>query len=116
MAQVEEPPRTPKALLAAVIGMGVLIVVGTVTLVGVIIHRMNAHPPQTALPASVPLQENALPAPTLAPGSKLLGMARVQDDLLALHVSENGHDKIVLWQVSTHKLMQGLTLPPAAAP
>lgn len=113
MAQVEEPPRTPKALLAAVIGMGVLIVVGVVTLVGVIIHRMNTHPTQTSLPTGVPLQESTLPTPTLAPGSKLLSMARVQDDLLALHISENGQDKIVLWQVSTHKLMQGLTLPPA---
>jgi len=111
--KVEEPPRTPKALLAAVIGMGVLIVVGTVTLVGVIIHRMNSQHTPAVLPASVPLQDTALPAPSLAPGSKLLSMARVQDDLLALHISENGQDKIMLWQVSTHKLMQGLTLPPA---
>lgn len=43
---MEEPQeyKTPKALLVAVIGMGVLIVVGVVVLAGVLIHRMSSKP------------------------------------------------------------------------
>lgn len=115
MEQVVEPPRTPKALLAAVIGMGVLIVFGTITLVAIIIHRMNSHPATAALPVHVPLQDAALPAPALPPGTKILSMARVQDNLLALHILENGMtEKVLLWDVNAHTLTQGLLLPPAA--
>ncbi|KXV61458.1 hypothetical protein AD948_01585 [Acetobacter senegalensis] len=113
---VEETPGTPKALLAAVIGMGILIIAGTITLVWVILHRMNAGPTHPSLPASVPLQEDAQGPVTLPPGTRLLSMARVQDDLLALHVSENGQDKVLLWQVSTHRLRSGLILPTPSTP
>ncbi|MGO3517419.1 MAG: DUF6476 family protein [Acetobacter cibinongensis] len=116
MDQLEEPPRTSKALLAAVIGMGVLIVAGTVTLVGVIIHRMNSHPAPPALPAALPLQDATPEAapPTLPAGTRLLSVTRVQDGLLALHVTENGQDKILLWQVNAHKILQGLSAPAPA--
>lgn len=108
---MEQTPGTPKALMAAVIGMGILIVVGTVTMVGVIIHRMGAHKPPVSLAVSapaVPLQDIAAAHPALPAGTHLINMARVQDDLLALHVSANGEDRILLWQVSTGRLLPGV--------
>lgn len=115
---MEETPGTPKALLVAVIGMGVLIIAGTVTLVGVILHRMNAGPTPLPLPlpATIPLQDNGQAAVTLPPGTRLISMARVRDDLVALHVSENGQDKVLLWRVSAHAIYPGLEFPAPSAP
>lgn len=113
---MEETPGTPKALLVAVIGMGVLIIAGTVTLVGVILHRMNAGPTPPPLPATIPLQDNGQAAVTLPPGTRLISMARVRDDLVALHVSENGQDKVLLWRVSARAIYPGLELPAPSAP
>ncbi|KXV78636.1 MULTISPECIES: hypothetical protein [Acetobacter] len=107
---MEQTPGTPKALMAAVIGMGILIVVGTLGLVGVIIHRMGSHTPSTSAALSapaVPLQD-APARPVLPAGTHLISMARVRDDLLALHVSTNGEDRILLWQVSTGRILPGI--------
>jgi len=114
VTETDNIPRTPKALTAAVIIMGVLIIVGTVTLVGLIIHRIGHHSnAQSALPAHVPLQDAVTTQTELPPGTTLTGMTRVQDDLLALQVNENGEQKILLWQVSTRRLLPGLTIPAA---
>ena len=114
MTETDNIPRTPKALTAAVIIMGVLIIVGTVTLVGLIIHRIGHHSnAQSALPVHVPLQDAVTTQTELPPGTTLTGMTRVQDDLLALQVNENGEQKILLWQVSTRRLLPGLTIPAA---
>lgn len=107
---MEQTPGTPKALMAAVIGMGILIVVGTVGLVGVIIHRMGSHTPSagpTLSAPAVPLQD-APAHPVLPAGTHLISMARVRDDLLALHVSTNGEERILLWQVSTGRILPGI--------
>ena len=66
--------------------MGILIVVSTLGLVGVIIHRMGSHTPSTSAALSapaVPLQD-APARPVLPAGTHLISMARVRDDLLAL--------------------------------
>lgn len=107
---MEQTPGTPKALMAAVIGMGILIVLGTGGLVGVIIHRMGAHPPPAGAALSappVPLQ-NATTPPTLPAGTRLISMTRVQDGLLALHINDVGQDRILLWQVGTDHLIPGV--------
>lgn len=115
--------RTPRALLGAVIGMGVLIVVGTAFLIGVILHRMNGGGHQA--PAGVPLVEApSVPASTMVPGSvglgvpvvhlplgadeHLLGMTRVQDGLVALHVSGPHGERVLLWQVGAGRVRPGL--------
>lgn len=108
---MEQTPGTSKALLGAVIGMGLLIVAGTVTLVGVIIHRMNAGPAHPALSAHIPLQDAPHTPLSLPAGTRLISMTRVEDNLLALHVSENGHEKVLLWRVSTQSLLPGLDVP-----
>lgn len=118
---MEQTPGTPKGLMAAVIGMGLLIVVGTVALVGVIIHRMGSHTPPsgTAITArAVPLQNAAAP-PVLPAGTRLISMARVQDGLMALHIADNGQDRILLWQIGTDHLIlgvEGAVHPAGAAP
>lgn len=108
---MDQTPGTPKALMAAVIGMGILIVVGTLGLVGVIIHRMGSHAPPApkalSLPA-VPLQDAATP-PALPAGAHLVSMTRIQEGLMALHVTENGQDRILLWQLGADHLTLGVT-------
>ena len=84
--------RTPRALLAAVIGMGVLIVVGTAFLIGVIMHRMNGgghhappgvplvEAPSAPVPGQVPLAtgfEAPLVNLPLGEGEHLLGLTRL---------------------------------------
>lgn len=112
---MEEPQdyKTPKALLVAVIGMGVLIVVGVVVLAGVLIHRMSSKPTQPSLPP-VALSDN-IPSPNMPPahamlpaGVQLLSVTRVQDNVLALHVTEHGQDRILLWNVLTGQVRTGL--------
>ncbi len=126
MAQENEAAseyRTPRALLGAVIGMGVLIVVGTAFLIGVILHRMNGGGHQA--PPGVPLVE-APPAPAsitvpggvgagvpvvhlpLGADEHLLGMTRVQDGLVALHVSGPHGERVLLWQVGAGQVRPGL--------
>ncbi|MFT9441350.1 MAG: hypothetical protein ABF593_06260 [Acetobacter papayae] len=118
MTQENEAPaeyRTPRALMVAVVGMGVLIVVGTALLIGVILHRMNGGDHKA--PAGVPLVE-ATPAPT-GPGAPvvhlplgvdehLLGLTRVQDGLVAIQVSGPHGDRVLLWQVGTGQVRPGL--------
>jgi hypothetical protein len=115
--------RTPRALLGAVIGMGVLIVVGTAFLIGVILHRMNGGGHQA--PPGVPLVEAPpVPASAMGPGragpnvpvvhlplgadEHLLGMTRVQDGLIALHVSGPHGERVLLWQVGAGQVRPGL--------
>lgn len=116
--------RTPRALLAAVIGMGVLIVVGTAFLIGVIMHRMNGG--GHSAPPGVPLVEApSAPATSKVPplaaglevppvhlplgeGEHLLGLTRVQDGLVALHVSGPHGDRVVLWQVGSGQVRPAL--------
>lgn len=111
-AQDPQDYKTPKALMAAVVGMGVLIIVGLVVLVGVVIHRMN-DPHQPALPASIPLTDTRTARLPLGPDEHLLSMTRVHDDLLALHITSREHERIVLWNVTTGQVQPGLetTLP-----
>ncbi|MCX2561876.1 hypothetical protein OQ252_10775 [Acetobacter farinalis] len=117
-----QAPGTPKGLMAAVIGMGILIVVGTGALVGVIIHRMGAHTSPATLAASAPAGGEQISSTTPLPlpaGSRLVSMTHVQDDLLALHILENGKDRILLWQVSSGRVRPGLdiaNLPALSAP
>lgn len=46
------PPPVSRVLMAAVIGMGVMIVIGTAGLIGVVVHRAM-HPHQAIRPESV---------------------------------------------------------------
>ena len=93
--------------MAAVVGMGVLIIVGVVALIGVVIHRMNT-PHQPAITASIPLTDAQTAHLALMPDEHVQTMARVHDDLLAIHVTGKDHERIMLWNVATGQVVPGL--------
>ncbi len=99
--------KTPKALMAAVVGMGGLIILGVVVLVGVVIHRMGGHHPST-IAASIPLTDAHTTQLALGADEHLLAMTRVHDDLLAIHIAGKGHERIMLWNVATGQVQPGL--------
>lgn len=103
----EQDYKTPKALMAAVIGMGVLIIVGVVVLVGVVIHRMNA-PAQPAIASTVPLTDARTAHLALGPDEHVQTMTRVHDDLLAIQIAGHGPGRIMLWNVATGQVQPGL--------
>ncbi|MCI1244333.1 DUF6476 family protein [Acetobacter fabarum] len=103
----EQDYKTPKALMAAVVGMGVLIIVGVVVLVGVVIHRMNA-PHQPALASAIPLTDARNAHLALGPDEHMLAITRVHDDLLAIQIASKEHERIMLWNVATGQVQPGL--------
>ncbi|MDE7548856.1 hypothetical protein PY793_12805 [Acetobacter fabarum] len=103
----EQDYKAPKALMAAVVGMGVLIIIGVVVLVGVVIHRMNApHPP--ALTSATPLTDVRDAHLALGPDEHMLAITRVHDDLLAIQIAGREHERIMLWNVATGQVQPGL--------
>lgn len=115
------PPRTPKALVAAVIIMGVMIILGTVLLVGIIIHRMMNHSATSSALASSVATQAAAGASSLA-GPALLKLPRHEDEqvmtvtarpdgMLAVTLrDEQGNARILLWQPEQARLVAELTL------
>ena len=103
----EQDYKTPKALMAAVVGMGLLIIAGGVILVGVVIHRMNS-PQHPAIGTTIPLTDARTAHLALGSEEHLLSMARVRDDLLALHIAGKGQERIMLWNVVTGQIQPGL--------
>ncbi|MBA5727409.1 hypothetical protein CPA56_05370 [Bombella sp. TMW2.1889] len=115
------PPRTPKALVAAVIIMGVMIVLGTVLLVGIIIHRMMNHSSASPAPAAPGLSRAAAGPASLA-GPALLKLPRQADEqvmavtarpdgLLAIMLKTGqGDARILLWQPEQARLVAELDL------
>jgi hypothetical protein len=83
-----------RALKAAVIIMGVLIVAGTVVVAVTIANRLGTRP---APPAISGLGEPA--------GSRILGIAAT-GDRLAVHVTGGGvEDRVVLVDPATHRVL-----------
>ena len=83
-----------RALQAAVIVMGVLIVVGTVALAVAIANRLGGR---SSPPALVSLTEPE--------GSRIIGIAGA-GDRLAVHVSGGGRpDRILLIDPATHRVV-----------
>ena len=115
------PPRTPKALVAAVIIMGVMIILGTVLLVGIIIHRMMNHSATPSTAAS-PVAMQAVAGPSSLAGPALLKLPRHADEqvmavtarpdgALAVTLRDGqGDARILLWQPEQARLVAELTL------
>ncbi|WP_062497774.1 hypothetical protein [Gluconobacter potus] len=97
-------PQTPKALLAAVILMGVLIIAAVFGLIGVIAYRF-LHP-RPSVTATVPLAEGgfsrlALP---LGPGEHITAVTSRPDGLMAVTLSGAGSDRVLLWNPEAGKI------------
>jgi hypothetical protein len=102
-----------RALKILVIGMGLLLVAGTLGLAFVILHRLSSKP-STTTAQIVPTHGHA--DVTLPAGSHLVGITAI-GDRLALHVQGPGGDAILLIDptsgtiLETIELHQSLTVP-----
>ncbi|GAA4493101.1 hypothetical protein GCM10023158_09860 [Gluconacetobacter tumulicola] len=112
-------PTVSRGLLAAVIGMGVLLAAGSLVLVGVLVHRI-AHPRPAAIarPAAEPV---ALPAGDYGElelgepaGTHVTGMVRQDGGLLAVALAGGGPDRVLLWDVQHRRIIARLVLNAAA--
>ena len=110
--------RGTRALLAAVIVMGVMILVGTAVLIGVVVSRAIHRSP-----AAGPLAAAALPptdgvAPALTPsilldqpaGTRIASVTRQSDRLLAITLSGGGGDRLLVWDIATGRVIARLGL------
>ncbi|ACI50268.1 conserved hypothetical protein [Gluconacetobacter diazotrophicus PA1 5] len=100
-----------KALLAAVIGMGVLLAVGSLVLVGVLVHRIS-HPHSVSSVRVVSPPDGAYGPLVLdePAGTHITAMARQDDAMLAVSLSGGGPDRIVLWDLAHARVAGRLTL------
>jgi hypothetical protein len=94
-----------RALKFLVVGMGVLIVAGTVTLVVLLVQRAGGGRGAASLPA----MSLDLPA-----GSRILGIAGAGDHL-AVHVQRPDGERILLLDPRTGRVL-GEVIPGAAVP
>ena len=110
-----------RALLAAVIGMGVLLFIGSLVLVGVLVHRVM-HP-RPAVSAGV--QVATLPAPPVAkmtdgmdtlmmdevPGTHVSAVTVRPDGLLVVVLSGGDvTDRIVVWDPAGRRIVARLVV------
>lgn len=109
-----------RGLLAAVIGMGMLLAVGSLVLVGVLIHRI-AHP-QSAAVARPAAEAAMLPADDFGAlvlgepaGTHVTGMTRQDAGLLAVALAGGGPDRILLWDVPHRRIVGRLVMNTAPA-
>lgn len=91
-----------RALKAATIIMGVLILVGTAALVAILIRR-SAEPGAVAPSAAVTLQE--------PPGTRIAGVVAVQDRL-AIQLQGGGQDRVIFVDPHSGKMTGQVTLAP----
>lgn len=123
------PPPVSRVLMAAVIGMGVMIVIGTAALIGVVVHHAM-HPHQVTLqerrvPASpMPGQGNIVESGasqkrgdgaavfTLHGGGHVLSQIVRPDGSLSLLIATPEGEQIVIWSPESNRVMARLTLSP----
>jgi amino acid transporter len=103
-----QPQGDLRALKALVGILGVLIVLGTVLVVGVIIHRLYARNPAPSMPKTM------VPSPairaTLAPGEHIAGIAAAGADV-AVWVNGPGGDRLLLLDPATGQMQEALRAP-----
>ncbi len=104
-----------RAMLVLVIAMGVLILAGTATLIGVVVHRLAAgHRP---VPIAGPVLGAAPGVAALhqePPGTRITAMTRQSDTLLAIALSGGGPDRVLVWDLAAARSVTEITLAPEA--
>jgi len=84
-----------RGLKILVIGMGVVIVLGTITLAALIVRRLSTAAPAEGAAISVGLGQ--------PPGTRILGIAATQDRL-AVHVGHEGSERVLLLDPRTGRV------------
>ena len=113
------PPPVSRALMAAVIGMGVLIVLGTAGLIGVVIHRAmapaTAH--MTAAGSSVPAlpvasggDAHGAPLFVYRGGGHVLSQAVRPDGSISLVLDTPAGQQVVIWSPETNRIVGRFSL------
>jgi hypothetical protein len=109
--QITEPPRDLRALKALVGFMGVLIVLGTALVIGVIIHRIYASAPAPSITGNAPA---AMTPAVLPAGAHIAGIAAAGDDV-AIWTTGAAGDRLLLLNPRTGQLslaLRGAAVPP----
>ena len=93
-----------RGLMAAVIGMGIMIVAGVTVLVVVMVQRMSASPPSIASAGNSP---SGPPANILIdePAGTRVGTLSLAGDHLALALSGGGPDRVVVVDTRTGRII-----------
>ena len=108
--------RGTKALLAAVIVMGVMILLGTAVVIGVVVSRAIHRPPAAGLLAAAapPPADGMAPAPPILldqpAGTRIASVTRQSDRLLAITLSGGGSDRLLIWDIATGRVVARLGL------
>lgn len=108
--------RGTKALLAAVIVMGVMILLGTAVLISVVVSRAIHRPNQVGAPSAVAPARIDRTAPVLLtaldqpPGTRIASVTRQSDTLLAVTLSGGGSDRLLIWDTAAGQVVARLTL------
>ena len=99
--------------MAAVIGMGILIVAGVTVLVLLMVQRMSAAtaPIASAPMASTPVAHSTLDEPV---GTRIVGTS-VGGDRLAVQLGGGGPDRIVIVDTRLGRVIARIALSPAVA-
>ncbi len=103
-----------KAMLGLVIVMGLLILAGTATLIGVVVHRLSQHRPAfvtlpVPVPGGAPRQEAIQSEPS---GTRITAIARQSDTLLSIALTGGGPDRVLVWDLAAGRRLTEITLPP----
>ncbi|WP_075631502.1 hypothetical protein [Novacetimonas hansenii] len=107
-----------RALLAAVIGMGIVLAVGSLVLVGVLAHRIS-HPRATA-PATAPVTTTMAVLPQdlgrlvldEPAGTHVTSIARQADMALAVALTGGGADRVIIWDLAHNRIIGRLQVSP----
>jgi hypothetical protein len=94
---MQDQPRQDLRALKALVGvMGVLIVLGTALVIGVVIHRLYARNGVASnVAATVPVPSDVTGSVRLAPGDKIAGIAGAGGDV-AVWVNGPAGDRLLL--------------------
>ena len=97
--------RGARVLLAAVMAMGVLILIGTAVLIGTVVHRATHRSDRAGLPVGAPTTLS-LQQPV---GTRIASVTRQSDRLLAVTLSGGGlPDRLLLWDTLAQRIVATL--------
>ncbi|MCH4092093.1 hypothetical protein [Acetobacter sp.] len=105
-----------RGLFAAVIGMGILIILGVIALVAVIIHRMSHPRLPVAAPAGISLSATAATIPSQTfllhepAGTRIEQIVWSNGPIMAIRLSGGGPDRIVLWDTGAGRSVGEINL------
>ena len=110
------PPKVSRSLVAAVVIMGVLIVLGTAGLIGVVVHRAMSSglrkPAMATQDLSHSVSQGEAPRLVLAGGGRIVAEAVRPDGSVSVQINGPQGDRIVIWNPQTNQVVAQFVLAP----